>query len=84
MISGHINYIGKHNSIAQVDGMKDRTVIVNGVSKASAAFWDTEHGPEVYCPCNLFTAFTTVSYTHLRRSMLVRPAVNTGYVRADV
>ena len=32
----HINYIGKHNSIAQVDGMKDRTVIVNGVSKAYA------------------------------------------------
>ena len=24
----HINYIGKHNSIAQIDGMKDRTVIV--------------------------------------------------------
>ena len=32
----HINYIGKHNSIAQIDGMKDRTVIVNGVSKAYA------------------------------------------------
>ena len=32
----HINYIGKHNSIAQMDGMKDRTVIVNGVSKAYA------------------------------------------------
>lgn len=32
----HINYIGKHNSIASIDGMKDRTVIVNGVSKAYA------------------------------------------------
>ena len=32
----HINYIGKHHSIASVDGMKDRTVIVNGVSKAYA------------------------------------------------
>lgn len=32
----HINYIGKHHSIASVDGMMDRTVIVNGVSKAYA------------------------------------------------
>lgn len=32
----HINYIGKHNSIAQIEGMKERTVIVNGVSKAYA------------------------------------------------
>lgn len=32
----HINYIGKHNSIASIDGMKERTVIVNGVSKAYA------------------------------------------------
>ena len=32
----HINYIGKHNSIASIKGMKDRTVIVNGVSKAYA------------------------------------------------
>ena len=32
----HINYMGKHHSIAQIDGMKDRTVIVNGVSKAYA------------------------------------------------
>ena len=30
----HINYIGKHNSIATIEGMKERTVIVNGVSKA--------------------------------------------------
>lgn len=32
----HINYIGGHHSIASVEGMKDRTVIVNGVSKAYA------------------------------------------------
>lgn len=32
----HINYIGKHASIAQVPGMKERTVIINGVSKAYA------------------------------------------------
>lgn len=32
----HINYIGCHNSIALVQGMKERTIIVNGVSKAYA------------------------------------------------
>ena len=32
----HINYIGKHHSIAQIEGMKDRTIVVNGVSKAYA------------------------------------------------
>lgn len=32
----HINYVGCHASIAQVAGMKERTVIVNGVSKAYA------------------------------------------------
>lgn len=32
----HINYIGKHESIAQFDNLKDRVVIVNGVSKAYA------------------------------------------------
>jgi len=32
----HINYIGKHASIASVPGMKERTVVVNGVSKAYA------------------------------------------------
>ncbi len=32
----HINYIGKHASMAQVPGMKERTVIINGVSKAYA------------------------------------------------
>lgn len=32
----HINYVGKHHSIAQFDGMKDHSIIVNGVSKAYA------------------------------------------------
>ncbi len=32
----HINYTGKHHSIATVEGMKDRCIIVNGVSKAYA------------------------------------------------
>jgi aspartate aminotransferase len=32
----HINYIGQHQSIAQFPAMKERTVIINGVSKAYA------------------------------------------------
>ncbi len=32
----HINYVGKHQSIAQFPEIKDRVVIVNGVSKAYA------------------------------------------------
>ena len=32
----HINYVGEHASIARSEGMKERTVIVNGVSKAYA------------------------------------------------
>ncbi len=32
----HINYIGKHASIASYSGMKERTIICNGVSKAYA------------------------------------------------
>lgn len=32
----HINYTGAHQSIAQFEGMRERTVIVNGVSKAYA------------------------------------------------
>ena len=32
----HINYIGSHASIAKEPGMKERTVIINGVSKAYA------------------------------------------------
>ncbi|MBB4035660.1 aspartate aminotransferase [Dysgonomonas hofstadii] len=32
----HINYVGKHESIAQFDNIRDRVVIINGVSKAYA------------------------------------------------
>lgn len=32
----HINYVGSHESIAQFPGMKERSIIVNGVSKAYA------------------------------------------------
>ena len=32
----HINYVGRHESIAQFPGMKERTIVVNGVSKAYA------------------------------------------------
>lgn len=32
----HINYIGKHASIAEFPGMKERTIVCNGVSKAYA------------------------------------------------
>ena len=32
----HINFIGKHESIAQFDFIKDRVIIVNGVSKGYA------------------------------------------------
>ena len=32
----HINYIGHHESIAQFPGMKERAIIINGVSKAYA------------------------------------------------
>ena len=32
----HINYVGRHESIAQFPSMKERAIIVNGVSKAYA------------------------------------------------
>lgn len=32
----HINYVGKHESIAQFENVRDRVVIVNGVSKGYA------------------------------------------------
>ena len=32
----HINFIGGHETIAQFDDMKERTVVINGVSKAYA------------------------------------------------
>lgn len=32
----HINFIGEHTSIAEIDGMYERTITINGVSKAFA------------------------------------------------
>jgi aspartate aminotransferase len=32
----HINYVGKHTSIAEFENIRDRVVIINGVSKAYA------------------------------------------------
>ena len=32
----HINYVGEHASIAACEGLKDRTIVINGVSKAYA------------------------------------------------
>ena len=32
----HINYVGKHESIAQFPGMREQAIIINGVSKAYA------------------------------------------------
>jgi aspartate aminotransferase len=32
----YINYVGKHESLAQFDGMKDRVIIINGLSKGFA------------------------------------------------
>lgn len=32
----HINYVGRHESIAQFEAVRDRVVVVNGVSKAYA------------------------------------------------
>lgn len=32
----HINYLGKHASIAAIPGMKERSIVINGVSKAYA------------------------------------------------
>lgn len=32
----HINYVGRHESLAQFDEIKDRVVIINGISKAYA------------------------------------------------
>ena len=32
----HINYVGRHESLAQFDEIKDRVILINGVSKAYA------------------------------------------------
>ena len=46
----HLNYIGAHQSIAQFPEMKERTVIVNGVSKAYACLLYTSFSPEIKAP----------------------------------
>jgi len=54
----HINFIGGHVSIANIDGMYDRTITVNGVSKAFAMTgWRIGYigGPEwIARACNKF------------------------------
>ncbi len=35
-VYGQLSYSGKHSSIAQLEGMKERTVILNGMSKSHA------------------------------------------------
>lgn len=54
----HINFIGAHVSIANIDGMYDRTITVNGVSKAFAMTgWRIGYigGPEwIAKACNKF------------------------------
>ena len=61
----HINYIGKHESIAQFEEVRDRVVIVNGVSKAYAMTgWrmGIAAGPaEVIFHMNKIHQFTTMS-----------------------
>ena len=32
----HINYVGKHESIAQFEEIRERVIVVNGVSKGSS------------------------------------------------
>lgn len=32
----HINYVGKHNSLAQFESIKERVIVINGVSKGFA------------------------------------------------
>jgi aspartate aminotransferase len=65
----HLNYVGAHASIAAFEGMKERTIIVNGVSKAyamtgwrigflAAPQWivsacNTLQGQYTSCPCSI-------------------------------
>ena len=75
----HINYIGKHESIAQFDSVKDRVVIVNGVSKAyamtgwrigyiAAPLWVVKacnnlQGQYTSGPCSIAQKASVVAYT---------------------
>ena len=55
----HINYIGKHQSIAQFPEMKERTVIVNGVSKACNKL----QGQYTSGPCSVSQKAAEAAYT---------------------
>ena len=75
----HINYVGKHESIAQFPGMKDQTIIINGVSKAyamtgwrigymAAPEWIIKgcnklQGQYTSGPCSVSQKAATVAYT---------------------
>ena len=75
----HINYVGKHESIAQFPGMKERAIIINGVSKAyamtgwrigymAAPEWIVKgcsklQGQYTSGPCSVSQKAATVAYT---------------------
>ncbi len=75
----HINYVGKHESIAQFPGMKEQTIIINGVSKAyamtgwrigymAAPEWIIKgcnklQGQYTSGPCSVSQKAATVAYT---------------------
>lgn len=75
----HINYVGKHESIAQFEEIKDRVVIVNGVSKGyamtgwrigwiAAPLWITQacnklQGQYTSGPCSIAQKAAEAAYT---------------------
>ena len=75
----HINYVGKHESIAQFDEIRDRVVIVNGVSKGyamtgwrigwiAAPLWITQacnklQGQYTSGPCSIAQKASEAAYT---------------------
>ena len=75
----HINYVGKHESIAQFPGMKEQSIIINGVSKAyamtgwrigymAAPEWIVKgcnklQGQYTSGPCSVSQKAATVAYT---------------------
>ena len=74
----HINYIGAHQSIAQFPEMKERTVIVNGVSKAYAMTgWRIGFiaGPEwIVKACNKLQGQEMQKAFERRRDLIVKLA----------
>ncbi len=75
----HINYVGKHESIAQFPGMKEQSIIINGVSKAyamtgwrigymAAPEWIVKgcnklQGQYTSGPCSVSQKAATIAYT---------------------